>query len=115
MQEYSFGNLSPDPGVYMSWLKCDEIPSQANNWKGQNDPRWCNPEYDALSDLAEHELNPKKRQELFIKMNDMLIRDVALIPLVVMTDVHGISSDLEGVEITPWDCATWRIAKWRRK
>ena len=44
-----------DPETYMNNWTCGEIPSPENNWLGNNMPRYCNPDYDALaSELGEH-------------------------------------------------------------
>ncbi len=61
---------------------CAEAAQMANNWALSNWSRYCNPEYDALYDQAANELDPEKRRQLFIQLNDLLIEDVALIPLV---------------------------------
>jgi peptide/nickel transport system substrate-binding protein len=114
MQEYATGNRSPDPGEYMKWWTCDEIAQKSNNWSGHNDGRWCNPAYDALYQQSTTEMDPAKRRELFIQMNDMIIGDVALIPLVHRADVNGVGNTLQGVEFTPWDAELWNIKDWRR-
>jgi peptide/nickel transport system substrate-binding protein len=114
MQEYNTGNRSPDPGAFMQWWTCDEIAQKSNNWSGNNVERWCNAEYDALYEQSMVEMDPEKRTQLFIHMNDLIVEDVVLIPLVDRADVHGISNTLEGVEFTPWDSALWKIKDWRR-
>jgi peptide/nickel transport system substrate-binding protein len=114
LQEYATGNRSPDPGEYMKWWTCDEIAQKSNNWSGRNDGRWCNPAYDALYKQSTTEMDPAKRRELFIQMNDMIIGDVALIPLVHRADVNGVGNTLQGVEFTPWDAELWNIKDWRR-
>lgn len=114
MLEYADGNLSPDPGTYMRHWTCDQIPQQANNWTGENVERYCNPEYDALYQQSTTEVDFKKRQQLFIQMNDMLINDVVLIPLVHSADISGVGPTLEGVDLTPWDADLWNIKDWRR-
>jgi peptide/nickel transport system substrate-binding protein len=48
-------------------------------------------------------------------MNDMLVEDVAAIPLVNKAEINGVSNTLEGIEFNPWDTATWNIKNWRRK
>jgi peptide/nickel transport system substrate-binding protein len=97
-------------------MQCDKSPQQANEWKGGgNMGRWCNTEYDALFEEIIGELDPEKRTQLIIRMNDMVVEDVALIPLVRRTEIHGISATLEGIEFTPWDAATWKVKEWRRK
>lgn len=115
LQMYTTGNTSPDPGTYMKTNTCDTIPQKANNWSGDNYSRYCNPKYDELWQKASQELNPQKRAQLFIQMNDLLIRDFAVIPLVHRADVTAISNSLQGFELTPWDRNTWNIHNWKRK
>ncbi len=114
LEEFSTGNRSPDPAVYFQNWTCTEIAQKANNWAGANIERWCNPAYDALFEQTKQELDPDKRRQLFIAMNDMLIDDVVIIPLVHQADVHGISHSIAGLELTPWDEALWNIKDWRR-
>jgi peptide/nickel transport system substrate-binding protein len=114
IQMYTDGNVSPDPGAYMRNWTCDQIPQKANNWSGENIERWCDPHYDALYAQSTTELDPERRQQLFIQMNDMLIENVILIPLVNRGIVAGINNTLENVELTPWDSDLWNIKDWRR-
>jgi len=115
VQMFTTGNGSPEPNSSMLEWVCWEIAQQSNQWSGRNITRWCNPEFDALYNQAKAELDPQKRAELFIKMNDLLIEDVAIIPLVRRTFPTGASKTLEGVELTPWDSNTWLIKEWKRK
>lgn len=116
LQEYYTGSSYPDPESYMRWLTCEQVPQQANNWTGSGSiGRWCHPEYDALSEQSATELDPQTRQALFIRMNDLCVEDVALIPLVNLVEINGVSTTLEGVELTPWEPVTWNIKEWRRK
>ena len=115
MQEYFIGNRFPDPGAYMDAWRCDQILQQANNWAGGgNVARWCRADYDDLSDQVATEIDPLIRARLFIRMNDLLIEDVAAIPLVNIVEINGVSHTLDGVTLTPWDSVTWQIAAWRR-
>ena len=58
------------------------MAQKANNWAGQNVVRWANAEYDRLWKQAATELDPVKRATLFIRMNDLVIEDVVVIPVV---------------------------------
>ena len=116
LQEYYTGNWSPDPLAHWANLTCDNIPQQTNEWKGGgNMGRWCDPEYNTLLDTATGELDPEKRRRLLIRMNDMVVEEVVLIPLVRRAEIHGISQTLDGLEFSPWDAATWKIKDWKRK
>jgi peptide/nickel transport system substrate-binding protein len=115
LQMLSTGNNNPDPGAYMKGFTCDEIPQKKNNWSKPNYSRYCNPEYDKLWQQSNTELDPEKRRQLFIQMNDLLVKDIGLIPLIERADVNGVSNRLVGVDLTPWDTDTWNIKDWQQK
>ncbi|NJL00757.1 MAG: peptide ABC transporter substrate-binding protein [Spirulinaceae cyanobacterium SM2_1_0] len=114
MQEYNTGNDSPDPGPYMKWWTCDQIAQMENDWQLENNARYCNPEYDALWEASATELDPETRNDLFKQMDEFLMEDVAVMPIVDRANTNGVSNRLEGVEPSPWDANTWDIKNWRR-
>lgn len=115
LQMMTTGNTSPDPTRYLKTFTCGEIARPENNWSGSNSSRYCNPEYDQLFQRSTTELNPETRAALFIQMNDLLVEDVAVIPLVHRADAIAVSNSLEGVELTSWDRVVWNIHQWRRR
>jgi peptide/nickel transport system substrate-binding protein len=115
LEEFTFNNKSPDPGAYMRAWTCGAIAQKANNWSAPNWSRYCNPEFDVLYEQSTTELDSQKRRRLIVQMNDFLINDFAVIPLVERSSAFGISNDLVGVELTPWDVDVWNIKDWRRK
>ena len=115
LEMFTTGNTNPDPTKYMQTFTCDEIPQASNNWTGDNFGRYCNLDYDKLWRSSLGELDPSKRQQLFIAMNDLLVNDYALVPLVHRADVVGVSQQLTGVALTPWDRNTWNIKDWQRQ
>lgn len=114
LQMFATGNTNPDPGAYMKTYTCDEIAQKANNWSKQNYSRYCNPVYDDLWQQSTVELDPTVRQDLFIQMNDLLINEAAVLPIVHRADAAGVSNRLTGISLTPWDLSTWNIATWGR-
>ena len=114
LQMFTREITNPDPLNYMKTYTCGEIPQKANNWIGDNVARYCNPEYDNLWQKSQTELEPKKRQQIFIQMNDLLVKDAVVIPLIHRADVVGVSNNLMGVDLTPWDTRTWNIINWSR-
>jgi peptide/nickel transport system substrate-binding protein len=112
MFDVSYG-IDPQPTMlqFVSW----EIAQKANNWAGRNVTRWANAEYDRLWREAETELDPITRAALFIRMNDLVIEDVAVIPLVLRSGVSAVSHTLRGVALSPWDSALWNLAYWYRE
>lgn len=103
-----------DPENYMGSWACDKIPSPANNWLGSNMPRYCNAEYDAL--LAEMAKTSalEERGEIAKKLNDMLMQDGAIIPLVHRGRVSAHANSLVGVKHNAWDSEMWNAADWTR-
>ncbi|NER38646.1 MAG: peptide ABC transporter substrate-binding protein [Oscillatoria sp. SIO1A7] len=114
LQMFTTGNQAPIPDNYMKGYLCDDIPQKSNNWSKQNYARYCNPAYEALWEKAEKELDPEKRRELFIQMNDLLVNEVVVMPIVHRAEAIAISNSLAGLDLTPWDRNTWNIADWKR-
>jgi peptide/nickel transport system substrate-binding protein len=97
-----------------SWT-CKEIPSPANQWLGNNMPRFCDPAYDALSAELSKTASLEKRAEIAKKMNDMLIEYGAIIPLIHRGGVSAHAITLDGVKMNEWDSELWNVKDWRRK
>lgn len=114
IMEFAIRSPSPDPSPYMRYWTCAAIPQEANNWAGLNLERFCSTEYDALHAQAASELDPDVRAQLFIQMNDLLVQDVVMIPIIFLAEVRGVSRTIEGVNLTAWDRDTWNINEWRR-
>lgn len=116
MQTYDISMDTIDPGAYLGWWKCDQIPQAENNWgAGINVSRWCDPEFDELHARVITEIDEVARRELIIEMNDRFIEDVVVIPLVHVADISGMRNNLTGVELTPWDADVWQIKDWRSR
>jgi peptide/nickel transport system substrate-binding protein len=114
MQTWSLGT-GFDPQASMRQFVSWEIAQKANNWAGRNIVRWSNAEYDQLWQEARTELDPVKRAVLFIRMNDLLIEDVVVIPMVWLHEVFAVSHSLRGLELSPWDLTLWNLAYWYRE
>jgi peptide/nickel transport system substrate-binding protein len=114
LEEYAFSNKSPDPTVYMAGWTCDEFAQKANDWSKSNFSRYCDATYDDLFAQVKVELDPVARENLFKAMNDRLIDEGAVVPLVHLADISGRSISLQGVQLTPWDVDLWNIGDWTR-
>ena len=111
IQMYSNGLTQPDPGDFMRQFLSTEIASKQNKWQGRNITRWRNADYDALYQSAEHETDPIKRAALFIQMNDLVIKNVAVIPVVHRPGVAAVSNKLH-VSPSGWDSYIWNLYDW---
>ena len=92
----------------------DQIPRAENGWDANNIPRWANNEYDAL--FAESLVTPlgPRRQEQVIRMNDLLVQNYVLIPLVDRASVVPFRSDIKGIRSNALDSEMWNIHEWYR-
>jgi peptide/nickel transport system substrate-binding protein len=104
----------PDPGAFMRQFNSWEAATKANKWQGRNITRWRNEEYDKTFQTAETELDPVKRAALFIKMNDLVVGDPVVIPVVYRPRVSAISRPLT-VRLSGWDNDLWDLRNWFRE
>ena len=115
IQMYTVGTpSSPDPERFMQQFVSWEIASKDNKWQGNNPTRWRNEEYDKTFHAAQGELDPVKRAALFIKMNDIVVEDVAVIPIVNRRWVAAMSHQLRAT-LSGWDNDFWNLKDWYRE
>lgn len=111
-----FSNNFPgtDPEAYMAGWTCNKIPNDKNAWQGANSTRYCSKDYDQI--VAELSKTPGEaaRGALAKKLNNLLVNDGAIIPLVYRGEVAARSISLDGVRMTSWDSQLWNIADWSR-
>ncbi|MBI3325644.1 MAG: hypothetical protein HYZ81_02930, partial [Nitrospinae bacterium] len=49
------------------------------------------------------------------RMNDLVIKDVAVIPVVLRHEMSAVSHTLRGMALSPWDSPLWNLAYWYRE
>lgn len=103
-----------DPEAYMNNWRCDEISGPENQWLGNNIPRWCSAEYEALLDELAVTVDLETRGEIVRQLNDILMQNYVMIPLVTRGDVSAVNNSLLGVRFNVWDSELWNIADWSR-
>lgn len=103
-----------DPEAYMSGWRCDKIPAPENQWQGSNVTRYCSDAYDVVAEQMERTGPLEDRAELAKQMNDMLMQDYVLLPLVDRGRVSAHANSLGGVVLNTWDSELWNIADWHR-
>jgi peptide/nickel transport system substrate-binding protein len=114
LQMYTTTMTQPDPELFMRQFLSEEVASKDNKWQGRNITRWRNEEYDKLFHASESELDPVKRAALFVKMNELVIQNVVVIPVVFRPRVAAVSSRLR-VEQSGWDSDFWNLPNWYRE
>jgi peptide/nickel transport system substrate-binding protein len=114
LQMYNTTMTAPDPQYFMNQFCSWEIASKANKWQGRNVTRWRNDEYDRTYTAADTELDPVKRAALFIKMNDLVIQNVVVIPVLWRNGASASALNLRGMDLTGWDSTFWHLPYWHR-
>ena len=115
LQMFTTTMTQPDPQRFMDQFLSWEVASRENKWTGRNPTRWRNEEYDRTWKAAEAEMDPAKRAVHFVKMNDLLIQNVAVIPVVFRPRVAAISKAMRDVAQSGWDSDFWALAYWSKQ
>src|SRR5580765_2675770 len=115
LQMYAIFMGRPDPQRFMEQFTSWQIGRKDNKWALSNNTRWKSDEYDRLWKAAEREMDAVRRAALFIRMNDMVVRDGVVIPIVWRNEATAVTHRLRGVEITPWGSNLWNLASWHRQ
>ena len=115
LQMFTTTMIQPDPQRFMDQFVSWEVASKDNKWAGRNPTRWRNEEYDRAWKAAETEMDPVKRAALFVKMNDLVIQNVVVIPVVFRPRVAAISNRMRDVVQSGWDGDFWALAYWSKQ
>jgi peptide/nickel transport system substrate-binding protein len=112
----------PNTAVPVTWMSNwyagpngENIAQESNGWQGYNVQRWRNDEYDALFDQLRAAQSEEEASELLIAMNDIIIEDVAVIPLVLRPFYTAISNRLRKENMAfehPFVGYFWNIENW---
>mgnify|MGYP001066407370 CR=1 FL=1 len=115
IEMYTSSNTSPDPQSYMVGWHGQYVDQKANSWSKGNRSRWQNADYDKLWEAAKTELDDTKRAQLFIQMNDLIVKNFVHISVVNRKSVYGRAKNLTGINYSTWDVDYWNIANWTRQ
>ena len=111
LQMYTTTMTQPDPELFMKQFLSEEAATKENKWQGRNITRWRNKEYDDIHKAGQVEVDPVKRAAMFIKLNDMVINDQVVIPVVARPAVQAMGNKLVAT-MSGWDNNTWDIQNW---
>jgi ABC-type transport system substrate-binding protein len=100
-----------DPGGRTEYT-CDQIPSQDNDWQGQNYTGWCNPTAHAAIVSAATQLRREDRRESYRRFQQAFTADVPSIPLFQRLALYAINPALQGFVPSPSEYYTWNAHEW---
>ena len=111
---YTNNFAGTDPEAYMAGWTCDLRPRPENQWQGNNMPRFCNDDYDALRAELAITGDINERARIAKAMNDMLMQEYVMLPLVHRGRNAAHANTLGGVVMNVWDSEIWNAADWYR-
>lgn len=114
MQMYTTTMTQPDPQTFMEQYCSWELAQKANKWASRNISRWRSDEYDKAHTAAQSELDPVKRAALFVTMNDLVINDGYIIPVVFRPRASAAGTKLVA-PLSGWDNDLWALAHWYKE
>ena len=94
-----FWRSSPEL-VPRSTLHSTQIPTEQNNWSGQNRPGFVNDEIDKLIDDVEVELDPEVRRGYWQRIQQIYSEELPALPLYFRAEPYILPRWLTGVEPT---------------
>lgn len=112
-----FAWISAPESVPRTTLHSEEIPSEANNWSGQNYTGFSNPDMDELLEKIELELDKDKRKTMWAKLQNIYATELPALPLYFRANSFILPKWLKGVEPTGHQFPTtlwvedWRIER----
>jgi peptide/nickel transport system substrate-binding protein len=96
-------------------LHSTEIPTEDNNWSGQNFPGYANPEMDEALEAVEEELDADLRLAHWHTIQRLYAEDLPILPLYFRAESYILPDWLEGLEPTGHQHqSTNHIENWRR-
>ena len=114
LQMYNTTMPRPDPEFFMNQFCSWEISQKENKWGGTNNTRFRSDEYDNTFKAAQVEMDPVKRAALFIKLNEIVIENRIVVPLVNRPVVAALGNKLRA-PMTGWDNDVYLLKDWYRE
>ena len=114
VQMYTNGAAGVDSQSYMGGWTTPNISGKDTNWQGSNVQRFQSDEYDALHAELTQTADMDRRNELTIQLNDLVVGNYSIIPLIHRGSVSAVTNSLTGHKLNPWDAELWNIGDWAR-
>ena len=114
VEMFTNGSNGTDPETYMGNWATGEISGPSNNWLGSNVERWYSEEYDEVLAQLSQTAVLEERAELAKQLNDLIVQNGVLIPLVYRGSVSAHGNDIQNSAMNAWDSELWNAAEWTR-
>jgi len=97
---YTGFTTNPDPSWSTVWFTCDQV--DVWNWMS-----WCNEEYSRLDKEAVRTAEPEKRDEIYIRMQELMDEDVVAVWVAWPTDYFGTKKGIKPSIAPDGDYDAW--------
>jgi len=114
MQMYTTTMTQPDPQTFMEQYCSWELAQKENKWAKRNISRWRSDEYDKLHTASQSEMDPVKRAAMYIKLNEMVVGDGNIIPVVFRPRPSAAALKLVA-PLSGWDNDLWALPHWYKE
>jgi peptide/nickel transport system substrate-binding protein len=115
---WSSGPSSSIPVKFVNKWYADggkNFAQKENSWAASNTQRWNSPDFDTLYDELLTSTTAEEASRLLIAMNDLVIEQAAVIPLVLRVFYNAASNRLREENVgndNPFATPYWNIANW---
>jgi len=112
-----FAWISAPESVPRTTLHSKEIPTESNNWSGQNYTGFKNADMDSLLEQIELELDRDKRREMWRRLQRIYATELPALPLYFRANSYILPKWLSGIEPTGHQFPStlwvedWRVEK----
>lgn len=101
--------LEPDGQVSYA---CDQAPTEANGWRGQNYMGWCNGAATAALLAVGRKLERADRVELYRIAQQQFTAEIPSLPLFSQLDVYAAAPAMGNLRLNPTEVMTWNCWEW---
>ncbi len=110
-----FGWLaSPEPGGPSLW-SCDAIPSDRNNWTGENFAGWCFRDANRAVLRAATTLAADQRAQDYLAQQQIWTRELPALPLFQRLSMTLSGTGVQSLAPDTFAPITWNVTRWSRK
>ncbi|MCW2961920.1 MAG: extracellular solute-binding protein family 5 [Thermoleophilia bacterium] len=93
-------------------FSCDKIPTDANEYEGNNYYRYCNDEVTKLLTKADVTPDVGERAAAIKQVQQLMRADMPMIPLFQRPDTVAFSNRAKGMDVNPFGGMTWNTYDW---
>ena len=94
---------------------CDNIPTPANNWQGQNYMGWCDKDADAAIKQANNTLSVDERKKAYAIHQDLFAKNMVSLPLFQRAEAGAYGKTLKNVKFNSTEYYTANADQWEGK